>query len=103
MKKIVLITGSSRGIGKSILKNFFKETGAYTIISVSKTFNVYEVSLKEFCNYDLTYCIDISNFFYVKMLSKKLFYKLKFIGVDILINNGGIIKDNLILKMSANE
>lgn len=75
--KIVLITGGTRGIGKSIAK-MFKENGAYVIITGTKDISVdgYEYVQVNFNNEES-----------IKKFCKKI---LSYDRIDICINNAGI-------------
>lgn len=83
MKK-VLITGASRGIGKSLAIKFAKE--GYQVITTYKEddFDFDHEYIKSF-QLDLTSTSSIENF--VKTVKKK--YK----KIDLLINNAGVLKD----------
>ena len=75
---IVVITGGSKGIGKSICKNLLKKK--IKVINISRSI----CSLKDVKNYEC----DISNYRDVKETFRKI---QKF---DVLINNSGISKFN---------
>ena len=77
-KMIIVITGGSKGIGKSICGNLLKKK--YKIINVSRS----NCSLKNVKNYKC----DISNYLDVRETFKKI---KKF---DVLINNSGITEFN---------
>jgi 3-oxoacyl-[acyl-carrier protein] reductase len=98
----VIITGASRGIGKSIAKGFFDNNCKVALISRNKkdlidTKNVIGAKSN---NIQLFPC-DISNFSDVQNVIDKV---IKYYGnIDILINNAGITKDNLILRMKEED
>ena len=100
--KVVIITGASRGIGKSIAKGFFDNNCKVALISRNKkdlidTKNVIGAKSN---NIQLFPC-DISNFSGVQNVIDKV---IKYYGnIDILINNAGITKDNLILRMKEED
>ncbi len=100
--KVVIITGASRGIGKSIAKGFFDNNCKVALISRNKkdlidTKNVIGAKSN---NIQLFPC-DISNFSDVQNVIDKV---IKYYGnIDILINNAGITKDNLILRMKEED
>ncbi len=97
--KIILITGGSRGIGKSIAELFTKE-GAKVIIT-SKNETALKKTAKELGNIfyvkgDITKKIDVNNV--VKKIIKK------FGRIDVLINNAGVFpKFKKLHNISENE
>lgn len=97
--KTALITGGSKGIGKDIVKKFINSNCnvAFTYLSSDEEAEKIE---KEFGRNNLKikkYKSDASNF---EASSKLVENVIKdFGGFDILINNAGITKDNLILRM----
>ena len=104
MKRIVLITGASRGIGRSIAKRFAKE-GCSIVINCSKSADAL-MSLKEeleqaFHVPVLASVGNIGEFSYVE----KLFHEIEdtFGGVDVVINNAGISHIGLLSDMSPEE
>lgn len=104
MKKTVLITGASRGIGRSLSIEYAK-AGFNLIITCSKT----EEALLALANeLTTTYHVDvltsvgdISNFAYVEMLFKTI--QERFSRIDILINNAGISHVGLLSDMTIEE
>ena len=90
MNKTVLVTGSSRGIGKAIALRFAKEGYNVIINCIKNEEKLYETK-KEIENYQVScyaYVGDIGNY----SVAMKLFQDIKTMygGVDILINNAGI-------------
>ncbi len=83
--KIVLITGSSMGIGKSIAEKFSRE-GAATIITSRDFTKIKKISEKIKNSYPLE--LDVTNKQSVKKAVKQIITKFK--KIDILINNAGI-------------
>ncbi|WP_341875680.1 elongation factor P 5-aminopentanone reductase [Defluviitalea saccharophila] len=88
--KVVVVTGSSRGIGKEIALSFAKE-GAVVIINSSTNIQALEDLQKEIhllggkCIYFLG---DVSDYDFVSFMFKSIHEKFE--QVDILINNAGI-------------
>ena len=101
--KTALVTGASRGIGKSIALEFAKQ-GADVIVNYSKDEkNALEVvaEIKKLGRKSIAVKADVSSFDdVIKMFSviKKEFGKL-----DILVNNAGITMDRTLKKMSHDE
>lgn len=100
--KVIIVTGSGRGIGREIAESFTKN-GAIVIISDYSTESLIETenlfttkgySFKAIpC--DVTNSEDVQNLI-------DLTYK-EFGKIDVLINNAGITKDNLILRMKDEQ
>jgi 3-oxoacyl-[acyl-carrier protein] reductase len=99
MKKIALVTGSSRGIGKAIAFRFAKE-GYHIILhgfSKSRELQDTEKKIKEIGIKTSMVFFDVSNKIEVETSCKNL---LKKVGtVDVLINNAGISRDNKLINM----
>ena len=85
MSKTIIVTGASRGIGLSIVKQFAKEK-QNTIYALSRNIEQMNLSFKEFENVH-SLKIDLS-----KNLEKQLTPLIKQLDkVDILINNAGVL------------
>lgn len=100
-KKSVIVTGSSRGIGRAIAYAFAKE-GNNVVLNGRSTIN--EDQLKELEEFDgeIHVCIgDVSDPVFAQRLIDET--KSTFGSVDVLINNAGITRDNLLLRMSEEE
>ncbi len=99
--KTVIVTGGAKGIGKAIAIAFAKE-GANIVLNYRSTSPedvVKEIeSLGVKC---LTVMADISDFEQAKQLVDKAVEEFK--TIDVLVNNAGITKDNLLLKMSESD
>ena len=98
MKKNVLITGATGGIGDSIVKKFLSLDAS---VLGTGTNNEKLEALKQ--NYPKieTAQFDISKHEKIDEFIENVFSKLG--GLDILINNAGITKDNLSLRMKNEE
>ena len=104
MKKTVLITGASRGLGRSTAKIFAKNN--YNIIINYNISKEDALSLKE--ELDKQYQLDclivkcnIKNEEEVKNMFNIV--KDKYVKIDCLVNNASICKDNFIEKKSSLE
>lgn len=86
--KVALITGSSRGIGKSIAKKFVNE-GAIVILTYKNNYNLAKNTSKELGNAMLVK-LDISSKESIKHTLNKIIKKYH--RIDILVNNAGINK-----------
>lgn len=100
--KVVLVTGSARGIGFRIAETF-AEKGAKTVILdinqeiVDKA--VEDLKARGFEAFG--YILDVTNAELVETVFKQVNKELG--SLDVLINNAGITKDNLIMRMKEAE
>ncbi len=99
-KRIAIITGAAKGIGKAIVERFVKDH--YIVIAVDVDEEHGKALEDEFGKMNLEFArADIANEQEVKMLFAKI--KAEYKGIDVLVNNAGIIKDNLIWNMPADD
>ena len=102
-KKTVLVTGGSRGIGKEVALKF-AENGYDVILNyVSDKTDVDGLTkeLKDKGAESLILKADVSNVEEVENVVKQAIEK--FGKIDVLVNNAGITKDNLLMRMSEEE
>lgn len=101
--KIAIVTGASSGIGREIAVQFARE-GATVIINYSNSSQgAEEVKnlIEEFGGTALTYKCDVSKYSEVESMIEKIIVDYK--HIDILVNNSGITRDNLIMRMDEEE
>ena len=102
-RKTVLITGGSRGIGKEVA-TVFAENGYDIIINYVSDKTDVESLKKEFDEKGVESLIikaDVSKQEEVDNLIKQAIEKFE--KIDVLVNNAGITKDNLLMRMSEEE
>lgn len=101
--KVALITGGSRGIGEAIVKAYAKEGSnvAFTYRSSAEKANKVAEEAKAFGVEAVAIQSDASDFVQAEALIKEVMDK--FGKIDILINNAGITKDTLMLRMSEEQ
>ncbi len=100
--KVVLITGATRGIGKGIAEVFAKEGAdvAFTYAGSVDKAQALEKELGATAKVK-SYQSDASDFDAAQQLVAQVIED--FGKVDILINNAGITRDNLMLRMSKDD
>lgn len=101
--KTVIITGASRGIGKGIA-DVFSQHGAniaFTYLSSDKKAKALEHKLSENGCKVKGYKSDASDFGAAQQLSESVMKE--FGSIDVLVNNAGITKDGLLIRMSEED
>jgi 3-oxoacyl-[acyl-carrier protein] reductase len=101
--KVALITGGSRGIGKSISKRLASQ-GATVVINYIQNETAAEDTKKEIEESGgqvFTSKFDVADFDAVHEEVDKIIEKLG--GLHILINNAGITKDTLLMRMKEED
>lgn len=100
--QVTLVTGSTRGIGKSIATAFAQEGAAVMVCGTNR-------SLAESLAQELTakgfsaesFVCDVTKTQNVEEMANKILDKHG--RIDILVNNAGITRDNLLLRMKEDE
>ena len=102
--KIVLITGSSRGIGKTIALKFASLGASIALNDIPSQENTLKETKREIENQNGIaeyFLADISNYKDVERMINEI--KEKFGKIDVLVNNAGICLDKTLAKMSVEE
>ncbi len=101
--KIAIITGASRGIGKGIAQTFAAQGAnvAFTYSSSVEAANELEKELNNLGIKAKGYKSNAANFEDAQTLTEDVLKD--FGGIDILINNAGITKDNLLMRMGEDD
>ncbi|MCL2064596.1 MAG: 3-oxoacyl-[acyl-carrier-protein] reductase [Candidatus Cloacimonetes bacterium] len=100
--KVAIITGSAQGIGFAIAEKL-SESGAITIITDINQEMVEKAvqKLAEKCSRIDGFVMNVTDADSIENCFKNVINKYK--TIDILINNAGITKDNLIMRMSEQD
>jgi 3-oxoacyl-[acyl-carrier protein] reductase len=102
--KVVLVTGSSRGIGAAMIKAFGKCGGACVVNYVADPQGQNKADADEVAKglkNPLVIECDVTKPEQVEAMMKQI--QGRHGGLDILVNNSGIIRDRTIKKMSMDE
>lgn len=100
-KKTVIVTGSTRGIGKAIATSFLKAGHNVVINGRSELSSELLDYFNSFSGTAHVITGDVSDSSFAKQLIKET--KKQFKQIDVLVNNAGITRDNLIIRMSDEE
>ena len=101
--KTAIITGASRGIGKGIALTFAKQGAniAFTYLSSEEKAKALEGELSAFGIKAKGFKSDASQFDAAQDLADNVMET--FGTIDVLVNNAGITKDNLLMRMSEED
>lgn len=100
-RKTAIVTGSSRGIGRTIAYTFAKE--GYNVVLNGRS-EISKEQLEELEPFDGEVYIctgDVSDSDFAQKLISEA--KETFGSIDVLVNNAGITRDNLMLRMSDED
>ena len=101
--QVVLVTGGSRGIGKSVALACARE-GAHVIINYAGNVKAAEETVKEISDLGqkcLAIQADISKLADVERLIEEA--TAEFGKIDVLVNNAGITRDGLLMRMKEED
>ena len=101
MSKVALITGASRGIGRATALKFASEGYNIAINYIGNQDEALEVQ-KECCAHGIEAMIyegDVTDYDAMDQMMKAVLEQ--FGSIDVLVNNSGITKDQLLLKMNT--
>jgi len=95
-EKIVLVTGGSRGIGKAIAESFAAE-GATVIVTYKNAIDEKYFDSKRIKHFQC----DVADMKSVQGVVENILKE--FSKIDVLVNNAGITKDGLLMRMSEED
>src|SRR5690625_4548073 len=101
--KVAVITGGSRGIGKGIVETFVKN-GAHVAFTYNSSSTAADQIVADLSSQGVTVKAYQSNAADYDQAQELVESILKhFDTIDILINNAGITKDHLLMRMSEED
>ena len=101
--KTAIITGATRGIGRGVAVEFAKQGAniAFTYSSSVDAANALEIELNALGIKAKGYQSNAAEFETAQELAKEVLKE--FGSIDVLVNNAGITKDNLLMRISEDD
>ncbi|SPD76215.1 3-oxoacyl-(acyl-carrier-protein) reductase [uncultured Desulfobacterium sp.] len=99
--RVVVITGGSKGIGRTIALRFAHEKARIVILHYDVDESASESTLKMLSQRGIgaeSHKVDVSSFAAVEGIFKDILSRFQ--RIDVLINNAGITKDTLLMRMT---
>ncbi|MDP6179233.1 MAG: 3-oxoacyl-[acyl-carrier-protein] reductase [Desulfatiglandales bacterium] len=103
-KRVVVITGGSRGIGRAVALKFAEEKAKIVIVHFDPDESAAGDTLNVIAQQGITaesHKVDVSTFSEVAALFQGILSS--FGKVDVLVNNAGITRDTLLMRMSEDD
>lgn len=104
LERVVVVTGGSRGIGRSVALKFAEEKAKIIIVHFDPDENAARETVDLLERRDSkaeAHKVDVSSGQQVEEMFKEIISRYG--RVDVLVNNAGIAKDGLLLRMSEND
>jgi 3-oxoacyl-[acyl-carrier protein] reductase len=104
LERVVVVTGGSRGIGRSVALKFAEEKAKIIIVHFDPDENAARETMDLLERHDSkaeARKVDVSSGQQVEEMFKEIISRYG--RVDVLVNNAGIAKDGLLLRMSEND
>ncbi len=101
-EKVTVVTGASQGIGETIAREFAAEGASVVLVDIQKEkLDTVAASIAAAGGRAVVLAADVSNFGQAAAAAEKVVRE--FGKIDHLINNAGITRDNLLLRMKEEE
>lgn len=103
-RRVVVITGGSRGIGRSVAFKFAEEGARIILAHYDADESSAQETLDTLDTRGITaeaHKVDVSSFGSVDQWFKEIFKRFE--RVDVLINNAGIARDTLLMRMNEGD
>lgn len=101
--KRVVVTGAGRGIGLAVAEAFAAEGARVAVLSRNEQSCGQAAAAinKKYSNTATPFAVDVADYDAMQVVGKEIV--TDFEGVDILINNAGITRDGLLLRMTGED
>ncbi|MFO7460226.1 MAG: 3-oxoacyl-[acyl-carrier-protein] reductase [Desulfatiglandales bacterium] len=102
--RVVVVTGGSRGIGRAVALKFSEEKPRIVLMHYDPDLDAAEETLRMLREKGVeseSHRVDVSSKEAVDLQFKEIFSRLQ--RVDVLVNNAGITRDALLMRMSEEE
>ena len=102
--RVVVITGGSRGIGRAVALRFVEEKAKVIIIHYDPDESVANETLNMLAEQGIeaeSHRVDVSSYGDVEVVLKEILSR--FGKVNVLVNNAGITRDTLLMRMSEDD
>ncbi|WP_404432002.1 3-oxoacyl-ACP reductase FabG [Sutcliffiella horikoshii] len=99
--KVAIITGAANGLGLEAARVFIKEGAKVALVDYDATIGEQRTAELQAEGEAVFYQVDVAN--QEKVVEMVSMVKERFGKIDILINNAGITRDNMLLKMSGED
>lgn len=102
--KIVLVTGAGRGIGRAIARTMATEHAEAVVVNYSGSREKAQETVEEIEKLGVdawAYQCDVADYTAVEQMMKDVIERYG--RLDVLVNNAGITRDSLIIKMSEED
>jgi 3-oxoacyl-[acyl-carrier protein] reductase len=102
--RVIVITGGSKGIGKAVALRFAEEKARIILVHYDQDDRASRETLDLLTQRETdaeSHKVDVSSHKDVEALFKEILSR--YARVDVLINNAGITRDNLSMRMSEND
>jgi len=102
--RVVVITGGSKGIGRAVAMRFAQEKARIILVHYDPDETASEETMDALAKQGIeveSHKVDVSSFEAVDVLFKDILSR--FGRVDVVVNNAGITKDTLVMRMSEEE
>jgi 3-oxoacyl-[acyl-carrier protein] reductase len=100
--RVSVVTGASQGIGEAIALSLVQEGAEVVLVDIQEEkLNEVIAKIESLGGRAASYCVDVSRFDQIMEVVETILEKHK--KIDHLINNAGITRDNLLMRMKEEE